>query len=321
MALREVGRRTIKGFGIIQIPLLFSPTEGNNRKWTRVEVWAITRKAPSSAFFNFQWRPGKSFYSRITLASDAILGNPNPGILEDILQTYLIQRVYQWEDNSFVNSSLLACATEKILLSIQSLGQSLGSPPISFVGMPIIPRRVCPLLTVRVACQNDAIVDILVLAEDALRQLDPEDAVCGQFQPDGLVDERPDGVNPDNSLDNTPEDPNDDPLPTPAYTPSTDDNGETAPNDTPEQPPGTVGRLVYSGTVQTCQDDAPRPISGPSPFVYPAPLSVRVRARGTCREGLTFSNIEVTGGDGITNEFELTSLVQVPDFTIEYFNP
>lgn len=317
--LREIGRRTIRGKGIIDLARLFSITEGGVDKWTRVEIWMVTRKRPIAASLSLLWKPAQSLYSRVTIATSPLLGQVNPTILADALHRYDIERVYQWENDTFVLVSLLACSTQKVLESIRNLGIALGASPVALVGLPLPPRQKCPASLVRVSCHADSIVDVIVFAENAFAQFSPQDALCGQFVPDASSDESPGALNPANSLDNTPQNQLDDPLPSPPYNPTTSDDGETTPNSSPPVASNARGRLVYSGMVETCQDTEPRPISGNSPNVYIAPLTVTTYVAGTCGNGKTFRNIRVVDGNGTVFDFELTGLTVVPSFTISYF--
>lgn len=322
MALVEIARRTIQEFGILDTSQVSDPIHGSRADWTRLEVWAVVRAIPTNMYANLEWNPDKSFYGRVTVSADNLLGATNPAIIKDIELRYEIQRIYEWQDYTRVTNFLINCATQKILVSIASANGSPTNPVINIIPLPTPTAIQSPIGIIRLNCYSDAVVDIVLLAENGLKLLTPnDDNVCTQFNPLVQPDETPSGALPENSNDADPTAPTGDAFPDAPYDPATRDSGETANDNIPPPLPGQRGRLVYSGMVSTCQVQTPYPINGASPTSYIAPITVAVVVRGNCNNGVPFKNIEVTDGAGTLFAYELTGLILVPTYRIEYFTP
>jgi len=240
MPLVEIGRRSITDFGILDIETLTHPIHGNAQNWTRLQIWSVLRGKQTNPYVNLEWNPDQGFLGRMTVAATGDLGIQNVPILSDKGIRYETELIYEWEDSSRMTNVLINCATQKILLSIQSLATSLGAPTISFIPLPLPPLQRCPASIIRVNCQSDAQLDIVVFAENAIALLSPADALCASMLQAPFADAVPSPSDAANDQDPAPP-PGQQPAPgSPPYDPSTGDEGETPPAPTPPPSPGST---------------------------------------------------------------------------------
>jgi len=243
MPLVEIGRRSITDFGILDMDTLTHPIHGGIQDWTRIQIWTVLRGKQSNPYVNLEWNPDQGFLGRMTVAATGDLGAQNPPILSDKGIRYEIELIYEWEDSSRMTNVLINCATQKILLTIQSLATVLGAPTVSFVPLPLPPLQRCPASIIRVKCQSDAQLDIVVFAENAIALLSPADALCASMLQAPFADAVPSPSDPANDQDPAPP-PGQQPTPgSPPYDPSTGDDGETPLAPTPVPPPGSIVML------------------------------------------------------------------------------
>jgi len=245
MPLVEISRRSITDFGILDMDTLSHPIHGGVQQWTRIQIWSVLRGKQTNPYVNLEWNPDQGFLGRMTISATGDLGIQNTPILSDKGIRYETELIYEWEDATRVTNLLINCATQKILLSIQSLGTSLGAGTISFIPLPLPPSKRCPASIVRVNCQSDARLDIVVFAENGIALLTPPDAICSSMVPTPFADAAPSPLDGANDQEPAPP-PGQPPTPgSPPYDPSTGDDGETPAAPTPPTPPG--GTVMLQG--------------------------------------------------------------------------
>lgn len=322
MPLTEVARRTIEGFGICDLREVSDVIHGGLAEWTRLQIWTVVRTEQFNTYKNFEWNPNKGFFGRITVSADISLGLTNPAILKDKGIEYGIQLFYEWKDDSRLTNLLIQCGTQKILQSIFDSSNLGEPPPITIIPLPGIEAQHCPARIIRLACEADSIVDIVVLVENALVQLMPEDEICSEFFPDVLPDDVPQPELPENTPTGDPERPSEEPIPSPPYDPATNDQDETPEPPVVQPLPGQVARIKVVGQYSSCGDRTVRPYPVNSQD-FPIPVSVAVVVGGECSTGtpVEYKNIVVTFGSGGSTFIIASVLVVVPGYTIEYVYP
>jgi len=321
MALVEVHRRTISEYGIADLGEITHPTAGQIDDWTRVEIWAALRQEPTNKYLNLEWNPDKGFYGRVTVSGDESLGLTTSAIRKTQPIEFKIQLIWEWRDDARVTHLLIGCATQKILQSIADSYGSVNNPPIAIIPLPVPEAIHCPARIIRVAPYSDSIIDIIVLAENATKLLIPLDTVCQPFIPVAVPDNTPQGDSSSNVPLGDLQTPSQAPVPSPPYTPSTGDNGET-PQPPVQQPlPGQMARIRMSGFYASCQNRTPEPYSAVSvPFT--PPITVAVVESGNCTTGspIPYYAIRVTYNGNETYDVA-TVATTVPDYVIEYYTP
>jgi len=271
MPLVEIGRRSITDFGILDLNTLSHPIHGSLQNWTRLQIWSVQRGKQTNPYVNLEWNPDQGFLGRLTVAATADLGIQSTPILSDKGIRYETELIYEWEDTARITNLLINCATQKILLSIQNLGTALGAGTVAFIPLPLPPSKRCPASMIRVNCQSDARLDIVVFAENGIALLTPPDAICSSMIPIPFADAVPSPLDPGNSSDPAPP-PGQPPAPgSPPYDPISGDDGETPA--APPEPPNTTGRcLRVVGQVSIAGvDTEPRAVNlvfGPYPVGY-----------------------------------------------------
>jgi len=271
MPLVEIGRRSITDFGILDIETLSHPIHGTAQDWTRLQIWSVLRGKQTNPYVNLEWNPDQGFLGRMTVAATGDLGIQNVPILSDKGIRYETELIYEWEDSSRMTNVLINCATQKILLTIQSLATALGAPTVSFIPLPLPPLQRCPASIIRVNCQSDAQIDIVVFAENAIALLSPVDALCASMLQAPFADAVPSPASPDNSVEPAPG-PGVPPAPgSPPYDPISGDDGET-PAAPPTPPPTGALCIRTEGLVRISGFDAIERyvnlIFGPYPVGY-----------------------------------------------------
>jgi len=298
MPLVEIGRRSITDFGILDLNTLTHPIHGSLQNWTRLQIWSVQRGKQTNPYVNLEWNPDQGFLGRLTVAATADLGIQSTPILSDKGIRYETELIYEWEDTERVTNLLINCATQKILLSIQNLGTLLGAATVAFIPLPLPPSKRCPASMIRVNCQSDARLDIVVFAENGIALLQPSDAICSSMVPIPFADAVPSPLDPGNSSDPAPP-PGQPPAPgSPPYDPISGDSGETPP--APPPPPNitTLCLRVVGNVLINNFDTAPRPINtvfGP----YPVGYTVSWVQVGTSQSsGVALYNIRVRASNG-----------------------
>jgi len=234
---------------------LTHPIHGSVQNWTRIQIWSVLRGKQTNPYVNLEWNPDQGYLGRMTISATGDLGIQNTPILSDKGIRYETELIYEWEDTARVTNLLINCATQKILLSIQNLGTLLGASTVAFIPLPLPPSKRCPASIVRVNCQSDARIDIVVFAENGIALLDPPDAICSSMVPTPFADAVPSPLDPGNSSDPAPP-PGEQPTPgSPPYDPLSGDNGET-PAAPPIAPPSGALCIRAEGSVRIIGIDA-----------------------------------------------------------------
>jgi len=321
MPLVEIGRRSITDFGILDMDTLTHPIHGSIQDWTRIQIWTVLRGKQTNPYTNLEWNPDQGFLGRMTISATGDLGVQNTAILSDKGIRYETQLIYEWEDTERVTNLLINCATQKILVTIRNMALAFGATAISFTPLPIPPSKRCPASIVRVNCESDARLDIVVFAENGIALLQPQDAICLQMIPTPFADAVPSPVDPANDQDPAPP-PGQQPEPgSPPYDPISGDDGETPAAPPPIALPGQRGRFLVTGFTATCADRTPTPINT-TIGNYKLPVTARTEFNAICITGgpAPSYNIIATDGDGIEHTV-LSVLTVVPDYVLQFFTP
>lgn len=321
MALVEVFRRTVQDFGILKLDEINDPLMLSVSAWTHVQIWLVLRRVDENSYKNLDWNPDQSMYGRVTIAASDDLGFTNPPIIAATLMKYQMQLVYEWQNDAALTNFLIQCGTQKIMSSIFNLGTALGLQPFVISDLPECKREICPASIVRVNCDKEHVIDIVVLAENAFALLDPQEFICTDYIPIPESNDVPRPGDSDNSL--TPQDgvPDENARPDPPYDPFSGDEGES-PLRPPAPPlPGQFGRVRYSGLVRVCGETVDRPLTGVSQsFNAPATLTLVPSGLCTQQNNAQMYNLHVEAAGGQSADL-LTSMTTVPQYVLEYYTP
>jgi len=298
MPLVEIGRRSITDFGILDLNTLSHPIHGSLQNWTRLQIWSVQRGKQTNPYVNLEWNPDQGFLGRLTVSATADLGIQSTPILSDKGIRYETELIYEWQDTERVTNLLINCATQKILLSIQNLGTLLGASTVAFIPLPLPPSKRCPASMIRVNCQSDARLDIVVFAENGIALLTPPDAICSSMVPIPFADAVPSPLDPNNSSDPAPP-PGQPPTPgSPPYDPISGDDGET-PAAPPVPPPAGALCLRLEGMVRIVGLDAVERYVNIVSGAYPPGYTVGWEETGISASlNRPYFNIRVRGVDG-----------------------
>lgn len=245
--LTEIGRRTFQYYGIYDLGELLdlNPPGLRSENFDRIQIWGVLRQYQLTPSLNMDWRPERGFYARITLSASEELGMDNAPIHQECRMYFPIQLIYEWEDRNRLTNYLIACGVEKILQSIANLGASLNLPITEYAALPDFKNIAFPIRMVRVAPEQDAIVDLVILVENRLAFVEPEQAECTRFMNNAERDEPPNPSDPGNQP-RRPQDEGEPPIPAAPYDRDTGDEGESYPHPPIVTPPPAAQEVLIT---------------------------------------------------------------------------